>query len=153
MNARYEGDGSIAGVTDLFEAVMTELTDSFTFNEVTAVQTAGDGSDIFLDVPGSTLVGFTWGSDPATDENNAVQLRFQGRSGSGRRVSFSVFGYVGSTSNYRLTAAEDAHVAAAVALLQAGDGSFCAIDGNIPTWKNYANVKANDHWVKEARNG
>jgi hypothetical protein len=31
--------------------------------------------------------------------------------------------------------------------------AFLAIDGLLPIWKNYANIKAFDHWVGEARSG
>lgn len=144
---------SVPNATDAFEAMTTALTALFGFSEVTGVQFAAEGSDIFTDVPASTLLGHTWGSGAVTTENNAVALNFVGRSSTGRRVRFALFGYNGTTSNYRLTGAEEADVADAVAILEADADLFRAIDGTNPVWKPYANIKAFDHWVGQARSG
>jgi hypothetical protein len=144
---------SVPVATDAFEALTTALTGLLSVGVVTGVQFAAQGSDIFTDVPASTLLGHNWGTGLTTEENNAVALNFIGRSTTGRRVRWALFGYNGATSAYRLTSLESSAVAAAVAILEADADVFQAIDGSNPVWKPYANVKAFDHWVDVARNG
>jgi hypothetical protein len=62
-----------------------------------------------------------------------------------------VFGYNNPISEYRLTAGEDGNVGIAVALLNAAETTFLAIDGQPAIWKNYLDIKANDHWVGKSR--
>lgn len=143
----------VADAEALVTAVTTDLDTLFAFSEVTSVQFAPAASDIFLDLPSSTLLGTSWGAGAATPEINAQQLRFQGRTSTGRRYFFELFGYKGVLSDFRLLSSESEPVEAAVATLNGAAGTIVGIDGNNITWKTYANVKANDHWVKEARNG
>lgn len=150
---RLVAQDGLAEAQTVFTAVTTALDVAYSFSEVTAVQIALEGADIFLDVPGATLIGYTWGSDPATEESNATALTFVGRSSTGRRARFALFGYKNALSEYRLTSAESEGIEDSVAAMQGAADSFFAIDGNTPVWKTYANVKAYDHWVDVARNG
>jgi hypothetical protein len=53
--------------------------------------------------------------------------------------------------DWRLTSAESAGVAAAVALL---NSSAIPANNNMPaSWALYANLKVNDYWLKRARRG
>ena len=80
-----------------------------------------------------------------------MALNFVGRSSTGRRARWAIFGYKNAYSEFRLTSAESADIATVVDALDASPTRFLAIDGNLPTWYPYANVKAWDYWVGEAR--
>lgn len=150
---RFENGSGLSDAELRFSNLVDAISPLFSFSEVTAVQQAAEGLDIFNDVPGSSLLGITWGSGPATKDNNAVAGTFVGRSTAGRRTRVSFFGYKGATSDYRLTATESTDVGDALTVLEAATASFQAIDGNLPIWKQYIDVKAFDHWVDAARNG
>jgi len=150
---RFEDGSGLADAEIRFTNLVGALDPLFSFSEVTAVQQAAEGLDIFNDIPGSSLLGLTWGSAPATKDNNAVAATFVGRSTAGRRSRLSLFGYKGATSDYRLTVAESSDISDALGAIEAATASFLAIDGNQPIWKQYVDVKAFDHWVDAARNG
>lgn len=141
------------GAEGNLQAILGDIGAAFSFSEITAVQISDALSDIFLDYAATTLIGDNWGADPATEETNATGLTFIGRTAGGRRAKFTLFGYKNPLSEFRLLASESVGIADAVAVLDTATASFLAIDGLEPVWKNYADIKANDHWVKEARNG
>lgn len=141
----------VAALEGAISVILTTLTGLYDFSEVTGVQFAAEGSDLFFPHPPGLLDGFTWGSGAATPESNATALTFTGRSLTGRRARFSVFGYSDPLSQFRLTAAEDSRIGDVVEIMQAVPERFIAIDGNLPTWNPYANVRAFDHWIDEAR--
>lgn len=150
---RFDGPAGLTDAESVFAGLVSNLAPLFSFSEVTAVQQAAQGLDIFSDVPASSLLSVTWGSGAATNDNNAVAATFVGRSSAGRRARLSFFGYKGLTSDYRLTATESLDISDALDALTGATGSFLAIDGNAPIWKTYVDVKAFDHWVDTARNG
>lgn len=137
----------------VLQNVLGDVGAAFSFSEITAVQFAAEGSDIFLDFTGTTLIGDNWGADPATEETNATGMTFVGRTQNGRRTKFTLFGYKNPLSEFRITAAESEPIENAVIELNTPSDGFLGIDGFPAVWKNYADIKANDHWVKEARNG
>lgn len=97
------------------------------------------------------LDGTGFGSGTANQETNATALTFVGRDGGGRRSRFSVFGFKGGLSNYRLLSTESADIANAVGVLNSRPGMFLSILHVQPLWYPYADVKANDYWVRRAR--
>lgn len=143
----------LGDAADLFTAVVTGLGSQVAFSDVTQVQAADVGSDLFFDVAGSSLLGDTFGSGPASEETNARFVQFSGRSIGGRRTKLYIFGWKGAMDDYRLTGAEDAAVLAAVTALNAAENAGVAIDGLTTVYNNYANLKAHDHWVHKARTG
>lgn len=148
---RVNDPDGVTEVESVFANYVANLAAGFFFHEITAVQLAAVGSDIFLDVAGSSLLSVTWGSDPASTEGNAVFAEAVGRSAGGRKVSFYLYGWKAASSSYRLTAAEDANVADAIGDLNGATDSFFAIDGLATVWKPYLNIKPGDHWVHKAR--
>lgn len=141
------------GAEGNLQAILADVGGAFHFSEITAVQISAALSDVFLDYPATLLIGDTWGTDPATEESNATGMTFIGRSGGGRRAKFTIFGYKNPLSEFRVTGGESVGVEDAVIVLNTASASFIAIDGLEAVWKNYVDIKANDHWVKEARNG
>jgi hypothetical protein len=138
---------------DDFEAVTTALTSLFHFSEVVGVQLAAQGSDLFFDYAGATLLGYTWGTGAAIPDTNAQFAQFSGRSSGGRKSKVYLFGYKGVISAYRITSAEETAVANAITAINAAETSFVAIDGLPTIYKGYINVKPNDHWVHKSRRG
>jgi len=118
---------------------------------ITGLDQALIGSDIFNPVAGSTLIGDSFGDTTANPSNNAVAATFIGRTTGGRRSRFSLFGWKEAVSDYRLTTAEDAGLTGVIAFLNDPDTPLLAIDGLAPVFKSYVDIKANDHWVDEAR--
>ena len=148
---RIASSADITDAMDTMASVLTALTTFFCFNEVTGVEYAAAGVDVFNPIDAGAFVGYTWGDGAADRLLNPIAATFVGRSGAGKRVRWSVFGYNNPISEYRLTAGEDGNVGIAVALLNAAETTFLAIDGQPAIWKNYLDIKANDHWVGKSR--
>lgn len=96
----------------------------------------------------------TWGVDPNPPNRTPVQIRFEGRSAGGRRVSWGLYGWDGTIPDaFRFPiVAESNYDAAWQAILEArNDGVFVAIDGDPPGLKNYVNVNYNSYWERQQR--
>lgn len=113
-------------------------------------------SGSIVTVPAGLPSGVTAGlMAPALSEAPGY-FTFVGRSVDGRKVRLYLLG-VGLTpandtsyaSDYRITAAEDAVVAAAVAALDVSE--VLTISGELPLWKTYVNLGYNYHWQKKLR--
>lgn len=134
------------------EEWLTDLTSLFFASTVTGVQEAADSSNLFFPIT-TDLVGHTWGSGSNDKTGNPMQLNFVGRSNTGKRCRIGLFGYKGAFSDWRLTSAENAAIDAAVTTLNTTVTIFIAIDESVPIWYPYANVGANDYWLKQSRAG
>jgi len=117
----------------------------------TSVDFAEAGSDVFN--PAGTLS--IAGTQPiaSTPAARPLYYNFAGRGVSGRKTRLFVFGIpAGIENNWRYTTAEAASVNTVVNGLNAQTGSLALIDGSVGiTWKPYANVGANDRYVKRIR--
>jgi len=140
----------IAGADALVAAVLTEITGFFPATTITGVEESAAGSNIRFPVT-SLRQGDTFGSGAANSDVDAQALTFVGKSSGGVLTRLSFFGYFGTISGYRLTSGENAAIAAAVAALNASPVAGIAVDGNTVLWADYANIKPNDYWVKQAR--
>jgi hypothetical protein len=80
-------------------------------------------------------------------------LNFVGRSLDGRRTAVKLLGcrVESSGDDFRVTTAEGSMVNAAVAALNAMEGTFVTINGFQPVWKNYANIGDNAYWRNHIR--
>lgn len=148
---RLTDESAVSDAESAFEAFTTALGGSVVDSTVTGVELASSGSDLFFPVAGASLVGYNWGGVTANLTSNSQFYQVSGRSVGGRRAKFYLFGWNSGSSNYRLTGSEDASVTTAVAALNAETTSFVAIDGLTTVWYVYLNIKANDHWVHQAR--
>lgn len=118
---------------------------------VVDVYWAAAGSDVFNPVV-TGAEGHTVGAGtPSAPTLEPLAINFIGRTSGGRRVRRAVFGAMGGGTNYRYTPGENPNVDNAINVLQAAGSILLGIDGVAPIWKNYANVKYFDHWVKEVR--
>ncbi len=97
-------------------------------------------------------------SDPA---QKAVQARWEARGNTGTRGAFVLFGLFrpqelgvsGYAADFRVTAAEDATVAAIATALSELSPAWIPLGATGVVWRTYANVKVNDKWLKRIRRG
>jgi hypothetical protein len=100
-------------------------------------------------------IGFTSGAgDVQPEAQRPLEVSFQGRSGGGRRVSFSVFGArLTVPAIYRIPFGVVADIDATISYLQANtsSGVHIAIDGLDVIWYSYANLNYNSYYERRAR--
>lgn len=97
------------------------------------------------------IEGNTYGAGVAGTLEKATSLNFVGRSTAGRRSRFSIFGYKGAPSDFRLTSAEAAAIGTALLTINGGVNSWLAIDGLKAVWYPYADVSYNAYWQRQLR--
>lgn len=139
-----DADSVMSALAVYFDDVVVETT-------ITGLEFAAIGSDIFNPVAGSDMVGSEFGVNEANPTTNSVAATFVGRSVDGRRARLSVFGWFGGVSNYRLTVAEDPDLGVLIAFLNNPSTPLITIGGLGVIYKQYFDIKSNDHWVAEAR--
>lgn len=150
MLVRTELGGTLADLDTDVKAFVDALGTSVAGSLITAVRKRNAGTHISFPVA-STLVGYSFGAGSVNPEQNAVALTFVGRTVEGVRARLSVFGYKGDLSAYRLTSGEFSGIGTAVAVLNGSETVFVAKDGLQARWAPYADVKANDYWVRRTR--
>jgi hypothetical protein len=95
--------------------------------------------------------GQTYGSGAGTTLTEPQYIDFVGRSSGGRRVRFTIFGLTDLGGDFRIGATEFASVTAVLAQLGDAEGTFLAVDGLQPIWKQYANTGLNSYWQRQQR--
>jgi len=141
-----------ASVDAALATLLGDIGSLFVGSVITAARKAEKDS-IFSFPFASDRISDEFGSGASNSIANPRQVSFVGRSPTGRRVRFSIFGFAGNLTDYRITTAESAAVLAAVNHLNAFGTEFCAIDGQTASWQGYANVGLNDYWVRQSRAG
>lgn len=141
---------------DLVTALTTILCDDFA---ITAMFYIAEDTNIQIPVTPAPVLT-TGGAVPIANMSTmdkATQLVFPGKSNGGLKARVSILGMnltmdntteTGQTHG-RITAAESALVADAVAALQ--DSNLVANDNFPVSWYEYATNKVNDYWWKQAR--
>ena len=150
LQVRTDPAVTFAAIGTSIKALLNALTAEFSLSTVIATRyrNAGAGFAYSVDLG---MNAFTWGSAAANPESNATALTFVGRSSGGRRTRVSIFGYKNGLSAYRLLPAESSGVTSALAILRGQPGIYLAVDNQTVIWQSYADVKANDYWVRRAR--
>lgn len=99
--------------------------------------------------PGAASYGV--GAGQPADTANCYDMI--GRGPTGHRVRVGLFGAILSRDggDYRMSAAEDALVANAIAVLTSDGDIFLDIDYQVPVWKNYINLGPNAYWRNKVR--
>jgi len=126
------------------------ISDICWLSSIVGLEVALEGEDIRNSVlwTGRT----TFGTGDVTDLTKATSYSFSGRSADGHKVRVYMFSVKNpSDDNYRWLTSELSTVDDVVTFLQAQDMGFLSISGVRATWKPYANVGWNDHWVKQVR--
>lgn len=149
---RSSMSASNAEVDEAVKTWLATITSLFFASVITQCRRADQGSNLFFP-RASSAIAFTWGSGTNDRTGNPMQLNFVGRSPLGVRSRLGLFGYKGAFSDWRLTGIESTAVQNAVDALNAEGFIFWSVDVNKPIWYPYANVGANDYWVKQSRAG
>lgn len=151
MMFRVAASASISSLQARISAFLTALAPTLSQITIDGVREAASGSTVTN--PVDNELDSTYGTGTEVAVVMPRQLRFEGRSVDGRKVSISVYGYEGGTpDNYRLEPEENASVDAAIAELEA-NATFIGltISGQPAVWKHYANVNFNSYWERQAR--
>lgn len=150
MLVRFDENVQNAAVADAINDFLIAVSTLFVTSTIiaTRIQVRDTNFSIPVDIG---LDGTGFGSGGANPETNASACTFVGRDGGGRRARLSLFGFKAAYSNYRLLSTESADIANAVGVLNSRPGIFLSILHVQPLWYTYADIKANDYWVRRAR--
>lgn len=136
--------------SNAFSTLLSLITDELWSLTVLGMEVAVSGSDIFNPATYSGDTAFGLGAGGLEESVRAAS--FTGRTATGRKSKFFIFGYKLETSgNARTTSAENGDIDAAVGELNSSAGVWLAIDGTQPVWHAYVNIDHNDHWVQKIR--
>lgn len=132
---------------DVVEAIDFELY----LITINAARVSDAGSDVSYPVVWDQQA--TYGADAGPRDAGANMLNFIGRSIGGRRAAFELFGCkeASLSAKFRITAAANANVAAALVELRAAEGTALAIDGTQPIWQDYVNIGPSAYWRNKIR--
>jgi hypothetical protein len=153
-NAAISAIGA-AVYSDVFTALGGSMSDDLA---ILGADVAVKDSDIFLPAEVLPVGAGSLGADLDAGFR-PINLSFVGRSSSGGRAVFRIFG-VGvnpmaasaDENDYRLTIAESLPVMGVVNALNLAT-VLCANDGAPVTWYPYANININSYWQKRNRRG
>lgn len=151
LTFRLATGSTVADADAVMSALAVYFDDLVAESNITGLEFAATGSDIFNPVGSSDMVGTTFGVNAANNTTNAVAATLIGRSSDGRRARLSVFGWFGAVSDYRLTVAEDPDLGVLLAFMNNASTPLISISGLTVIYKQYIDIKSNDHWVSEAR--
>lgn len=141
---------SPAYIGSLFNNLFTSMGPQLAALTINLVRVALQGSDVTNPIV-TGIEGNTYGAGVGSTFHQATSVNFIGRSSTGKRTRFSIFGYDSASSDFRLTTAESTEVSQTVAFLNGAVNAALAIDGTKPTWYPYANVSYNAYWQQELR--
>lgn len=150
MIVRGDTTATIEDADALIGNMLSGIGGLFVESVITGVEHSAQGSNLRFPVV-SERTSDTFGTGVGTIEQDSSQLTFVGRTIGGRRTRFTIFGYSGASSAWRVTSAENSAIGAVANLFSADGPVPVGIDLFPAVWHQYANVNVNDHWVKEAR--
>lgn len=140
-------------VTDFLAALAPDLDNTWA---VLGATYAEEDSDIFLPTTAPTSPTVSGNGTDTTFQARSLQARIEGRGLAGSKGGFTIFGLLydisqTGVSDFRVSAAEEAAWDAAYAELIGTSAPIVAIDNSSMQWRNYLNVKHNDHYVNKLR--
>lgn len=147
---RGQDIATIAAADDLVASILSAIGNRFAASTITKVEHSAVGSDVRFPVTSDRL-GDNFGSGSPTPEQDATECNFTGKTTNARRWRFGIFGWMSDTGDFRQLSSEDTEVAAVVALWNTATDVTVGIDKLPLVVNSYANIKTNDHWVKESR--
>jgi hypothetical protein len=140
-----------AQMNTIFTSLFNNLTSALNTINVQNLEFADLGSNVRNTAAWTGPASFGSGTEVDTD-GRARSFSFVGRSQDGRKARVFVFGVKPfSEGDYRVDTSEAVAVANTVTFLNGASGVFLSISGAQPTWKGYANIGFNDHWIKQYR--
>lgn len=141
---------TIAGADDLVASLLSAIGNRFGASTITKVEHSAVGSDIRFPVTSARL-GDNFGTGSPNLSQDATELNFTGKSTGGRRWRWGLFGWMSDVGDFRQLSSEDSEVADVVALWNSSLDVTVGIDKLPLVVNGYANIKPNDHWVKQSR--
>ncbi len=152
IQCRFNAAASFNDSMALMDGFLTAISASTQLITITGARVRDVGSNVTYPVTWTGAA--TYGSGAGTHDQAAWFFDFVGRSIGGRRVRMAVFGAQtivdGSGHDYRLDTGT-ASIAAAIAALESDGNACCAIDGDAPSWHQYANSGVNAYWRNHIR--
>jgi hypothetical protein len=150
-------DAAIAAIQGVYDLLTPIMKDDWA---VLDVSYADINSDVFLPTTGLTAIGTVTTVGMAASEK-AQAVSFVGRTLGGQPAKFAQFGVdTGTFANqqaldYRISAGEDTTIDGVIALLNTYSSPLLITGNDILgiVWKDYANTKPYDFWVKKVRSG
>lgn len=148
-----------AYVRSVFNALATFLADDLSF---ISAEYALTDSDLFF--PGTVPAAVVGSVSAAlfSQQDSISHLTFSGRGSLGSKINMKIYGAAfgpdtlpaNLSSDFVITSAEHANIAAAVAALNASpSGRIVAIDNSVATYHARATLKVNDFWLRKVRQG
>jgi len=151
MTVRWDPSAAtLADVITQMDAFITAI-ESLLFNSLfVRFETSAAGSNVR--VPADWTGQTEWGGASGDPDEAPLFFSFTGKDTGGRRFRLEIFGRGrASGDSWRVFAADDSAVAAAIAVLETEEAVFLTIAGNGPTFNQYANKSVSQHWVQELR--
>jgi len=149
---RYPEESNLSAlklvVADWFEALDPIL------YAITIIGARHSFKDSTVSSPVVTGLAAGYGTGAMPEVSAPRELRFEGRSFDGRRVSWSIYAQnIGTPDTYRFNADDNANIDAAIAVLGAAAAvpSICSVSGETPIIYPYANVNFNSYWERQRR--
>jgi len=154
-----------AGVTGLNNVILkaaafyNALTDA-RYTDWTAISATYQAEDDDVSVPAAvpTIDAGTGAIPDNPKSQSIVSTCFPGRSNLGQKARLFVYGMstgpedqVANSDDFRLTAAENALINAAIVVLNNGSPNLVASDNAIVGWYSYVDIKFNDFWLRQIR--
>jgi hypothetical protein len=154
------GDMETLGATAanaMFNPTLGVLVDDFSFLDAAVALT---DSDIFLPAALPTAEVGTADIADYSKQDSITHVTFAGRGAGGAKVNWHLFGITLNPdvlppeveNDFKITSAEWGVIANVYTVLAAQTG-LRAIDNTAITYKSYALVKVNDHWLRKVRQG
>lgn len=143
--------GFLAGLTVVLNAAALFMAADLAYISAEYIPSGGN-----ISIPTGLPLLLTGGTGTPTLALTPAFISAGGRSVGGRQAKFFMLGasYTpatsgGASSDYRVSAAESANVAALISALDLS--GVVAIDNDLPLWKSYINLGYNAYWQKAVR--
>jgi len=139
-------DGTISEDVSAFLTAMDPLLYATVFVKF---ERSAEGSNVRLPADWSGIT--EWGDGDA-EQNAPTAWSFTGKDFEGHKFALQLFGRATEQSNnWRVFAADDSSVTAALAALETTDEVFLTINQAGPIYNQYANQSMNAYWQRQAR--
>ena len=151
LMCRVDSTVVAADVGATIDALFTAFDSSIFATTIDDFRFADAGSGVSNPVTWPGASGY--GSGAGEPANTADYYDMIGRGPTGKRVRVAIFGATITTfgGDYRISGAENALVASAIAVLTSDVQMFLDIEFNNPVWKNYINIGTNAYWRNKVR--
>lgn len=151
MQIRVDATATDAEISEDVGALLEAMDTNVSATQFVSFERAELGSNVR--VPADWSGPSTWGTGADIGDESAPNFwSFVGKDAAGRRFRLDLYGRsVAPNDDWRVFAADDATIAAAVAALETTDAVFLTINGGGAFYKQYANMSVSQHWIDEAR--